>query len=96
MRKTNQQSIGEIMKTVLKNLNIEDKVLESTLNDLWEKEMGVTIARYTTKLTFKNGNLTVFLSSPVLKQELSYSKEKILAMLNKSLGHNLITGLTIK
>jgi len=96
MRKTNQQSIGEIMKTVLKNLNIEDKVLESTLNDLWEKEMGVTIARYTTKLTFKNGSLTVVLSSPVLKQELSYSKEKILAMLNKSLGHNLITGLTIK
>lgn len=96
MRNTNQQHLGEIIKEVLKNLRIEDKVMESKISDVWETEMGLNIARYTEKINFRDGNLTVYLTSPVLKQELSFGKDKILKILNDALGREEVKNLIFK
>jgi len=96
MRKTNQQHLGEIIKEVLKNLKIEDKVLESKISDVWETEMGMHIARYTEKINFRDGSLTVYLTSPVLKQELSFGKDKIMKILNDALGSEEVKNLVFK
>ena len=52
--------------------------------------MGVNISAYTKEVSLKKDVLIVKLSSSVLRQELSYGKEKIVEMINKSLGGNKI------
>lgn len=96
MRSTNQQHLGEIIKEVLKNLKIEDKVLESKISDVWETELGMHIARYTEKINFRDGCLTVYLTSPVLKQELSFGKDKIVKIMNDALGKEEVKSLVFK
>ncbi|CAN5335335.1 DUF721 domain-containing protein [soil metagenome] len=64
--------------------------------DVWNKEMGPAIEKYTTSLKLDGGTLYVQLSSSVLREELSYGKEKIITLLNEALGKNLITRLVLR
>ena len=52
--------------------------------------MGENISAYTKEVSLQQDVLIVKLSSSVLRQELSYGKEKIVEMINKSLGKNKI------
>ena len=52
--------------------------------------MGNGVNNYTTNILLKQETLYVQLSSSVLREELSYGKEKIITMLNEHLGKELI------
>ena len=96
MRKTNQQTIGEVIKEFLKNFGLEEKVTETQISDIWEKIMGSGIARYTQRISLKNKTLTVHLSSPALRQELSYGKSKIIKMVNEAMGKEVVEDLVLR
>ncbi len=64
--------------------------------DVWNKQMGPAIEKYTTSLKLDGSTLYVQLSSSVLREELSYGKEKIVRMLNEALGKQLITKLVLR
>ena len=58
--------------------------------------MGPAIQKYTTAIKLQNDTLYVQLSSSVLREELSYGKEKIIKMLNKELGKDLVKKLVLR
>jgi hypothetical protein len=58
--------------------------------------MGNGVNHYTTNVQLKREVLYVDLSSSVLREELSYGKEKIVAMLNEHLGKDLIKKLILR
>jgi hypothetical protein len=58
--------------------------------------MGPAIEKYTTAIKLQNETLFVQLSSSVLREELSYGKEKIINMLNRELGKDLIKKLVLR
>jgi len=64
--------------------------------DVWNQQMGPAIEKYTTSLKLEGSTLYVQLSSSVLREELSYGKEKIIRLLNEALGKNLITKLILR
>ena len=64
--------------------------------DVWNQQMGPAIAKYTTSLKLEGSTLYVQLSSSVLREELSYGKEKIIRMLNEALGKDLIQKLILR
>lgn len=64
--------------------------------DVWNQQMGPAIEKYTTSLKLDGSTLYVQLSSSVLREELSYGKEKIIKLLNESLGKQLITKLILR
>lgn len=64
---------------------LEEKITELQITDAWEKIMGPGIARYTQRISYKNKTLSVQLSSPALRQELSYGKSKIIKLINEAL-----------
>ena len=66
------------------------------INELWEKIMGKTIARYTENLKVINRTLFITTNVAPLKQELAYQKEKIKLRVNEALGENLIDEIVIK
>ncbi len=64
--------------------------------DVWNQQMGPAIEKYTTSLKLEGNTLYVQLSSSVLREELSYGKEKIIRLLNEALGKDLIQKLILR
>jgi hypothetical protein len=75
--------------------------LNSGLNNvkiqkLWEETMGTNVNSYTNEVVLKNKTLYVNISSSVLRQELSYGKQKIVELLNKEIGSEIITKVVLR
>ena len=88
------------LKSVLNNL-IDKNSLNSGLNNvkiqsLWKKTMGVNVNSYTNEINLKNKTLYVSLSSSVLRQELSYGKEKIINLINEEIGTKIINKIVLR
>jgi hypothetical protein len=54
------------------------------------------VNNYTKAIELKNDTLYVQLSSSVLREELSYGNEKIVNMLNESLGKEIVKKLVLR
>ncbi len=96
MARTNERSLGDIIKDVLKRHGLEDKVTEARIFSLWEKIMGQPIAKYTNRLSLNQGCLIVYLRSSVLRNELAYAKTKIIKMINDELGKPVIRDIVFR
>ena len=88
------------IKLIIDNF-IDDNSLSGGLNNvkiqrLWEKTMGSNINSYTTEINLKNKTLYVNLSSSVLRQELSYGKQKIIDLLNSEVGESIVTKIVLR
>ena len=84
-------SIKELMQEVFKENKLEKGMQQLSVKDAWEKLMGKGIVSYTNSVELQGSTLVVKLRSSVLREELSYGKEKIITMLNEELGKELIT-----
>lgn len=90
MRKTNEQSLGDVIRQWLKQSNMEEKITEVRINASWEKIMGGDIQKLTERLVYRKRILTVYLRSAPLREELSMAKTKIAQMINKEAGSNVV------
>jgi len=66
------------------------------VRDAWASLMGNGVNNYTREVMLKNGTLYVELTSAVLREELSYGKEKIIKMINEHLGRDVVTNLVLR
>ena len=62
----------------------------------WAEVMGPAIVKYTTQTKLDGDRLIVQLSSSVLREELNYGNEKIIANLNEKLGRELVKKLILR
>lgn len=96
MRRSNTQSIAEVLKAFVKENNFDKKLKEVDIVQSWEELLGKTIAHYTKNVTLKNGVLQVEVSSAVVKNELFLLRDEILRKLNENAGENLVSKIIIK
>ncbi len=96
MRNTNEQSLGEVIKQLIKTYRFEDKISEIRITTAWEKVMGPQIHGLTNKLVFKDQTLTVYLRSAPLREELYMARTKIIDMINKEVGHRHVKELILR
>ena len=89
-------SMQDAIKQFLKQSRLKGGIQALQIEDVWEKIMGKTIAKYTDKIQIING--TLFISSQVapLKNELLFQKDKINERVNEALGDNVIKEVVIK
>ena len=96
MRKSNTQKIGEVISDYLREFRLEKKVTEARIINSWPSIVGPTIARQTEKLYIRNGVFYVHITSPVLRNELSYMKTRIMEVLNEQAGKMIITKVVLR
>lgn len=98
MAKRNNEhiSIADALKEFVETNKLEYGLDVVNVQDTWREMMGNGVNNYTTDIQLKNNTLYVQLSSSVLREELSYGKEKIISMLNESLGKDVITKLVLR
>lgn len=89
-------SLGEAISLFLSKSRFKNDVQALQIVDVWEKIMGKTVAKYTNKIQIINGTLFITTTVGPLKQELHFQKTKIIEMVNKELGENIICKVVIQ
>ncbi|SNR39111.1 DUF721 domain-containing protein [Lutibacter flavus] len=90
-RQNEFQSIQDLMKDVIKENKLTKGMHQLSVKEAWANLMGNGVVSNTDKVELQGKTLIVKLKSSVLREELSYGKEKILKMMNEELGEILIS-----
>jgi hypothetical protein len=98
MAKRNNEhlSMKDVLKDFVDTNNLQTGLDKINVADAWANLMGNGVNNYTTAIQLKRDTLYVQLSSSVLREELSYGKDKIIAMLNEALGKDIIQKLVLR
>ncbi|OBX21051.1 MULTISPECIES: DUF721 domain-containing protein [Bizionia] len=98
MAKRNNENltIADALKEFVETNRLEQGLNAVNVQDAWQSMMGNGVNNYTTAIQLKGETLYVQLSSSVLREELSYGKEKIISMLNENLGKQIIKELVLR
>lgn len=89
------QSMEELMKDVIKENKLTKGLNQLSVKEAWTKLMGNGVVSYTSRVELNGKTLVVKLKSSVLREELSYGKEKIIKMMNEELGEELIAKIIL-
>ncbi|WP_298224745.1 DUF721 domain-containing protein [Flavobacterium sp.] len=95
-RLSNESSIGAILKEIIQSNKLQPGINQVAVNDAWKNLMGKGVNNYTQKITLKGSTLYVELTSSVLRQELSYGKDKIIKMLNEELRGEVVKEVVLR
>ncbi len=96
MSKQDDLSINKALQDFISKNKLQEGIDKIDIKTAWKTMMGNAIANYTTQIDLRGDTLFVRLSSSVLREELSYGKEKIIKNLNEALGKELITKLILQ
>lgn len=83
-------SLGDAIEQMLKTYKLKSKLQEAQLVDCWADIVGKMIEKHTRDIQLKNKKLFIKLDSPVVRQELTYSRSKIMEKVNLALGGNFV------
>jgi hypothetical protein len=96
-KRTNENlSISDALKEFVTENRLEKGLDKVNVADAWAKLMGNGVNNYTTAVQLERDTLYIQLSSSVLREELSYGKQKIIDMLNEELGKPVIKKLILR
>ncbi|MDB5191723.1 MAG: Zn-ribbon-containing, RNA-binding protein and derivative [Segetibacter sp.] len=91
-----EMSIGDALKAFLRKSRLNTGIQALQIEQVWEKLMGKTIAKYTDKIQIINHTLFITTTVGPLKQELVYQKQQIIERVNEALGDKVIREVVIQ
>jgi hypothetical protein len=91
-----QLHIGDALKAFLDKSKLKNGIRAVQIEEVWEKIMGKTIAKYTDKIEIINGKLFIHSSVGPLKNELQYQKPQIIERVNEIMGEKVISEVVIR
>lgn len=91
-----QLHIGDALKAFLEKSKLKSGVRAVQIEEIWEKVMGKTIAKYTDKIQIINNKLFIHTSVGPLKNELHFQKAQIIERVNEAMGDKVVTEVVIK
>lgn len=77
-------------------MNIDNRLKEVSLLNSWEDIAGRAIAKRTTKVIMKDGTMFIYLSSPVVRNELMMIRESLRERLNEEAGEELVKEIVLR
>jgi hypothetical protein len=95
-RISNDSPIGDILNRIIKENKLESGLNQVSVADAWKNLMGNGVNTYTKNVALRNSTLYVELTSAVLREELSYGKDKIIKMINEELGREVIKDVVLR
>jgi predicted nucleic acid-binding Zn ribbon protein len=94
-RTYNNNSIGQIIKGILKDRGMDERFKLAEIEKCYHELMGPYISKKTRKISLRGKTLIIYLDSGVLKEEFSFSKSKIPALINERLGEEVVQEVEI-
>lgn len=94
MQKT--ENLRNILTEILWRNELEPKMLEQKVFELWKKEFGVRFGKKTMPVSLSNGVLKIYTEYPTSNVEILFLKQSILSTLNAELEQPILTDLRIE
>ena len=91
-----ENSIADVLKQFIVQNKLESGIDVVNVREAWQNVMGNGVYKYTTEIQLKGSTLYVALSSAVLREELSYGKDKIIKMINEEVQKELVTHIVLR
>jgi hypothetical protein len=95
-RTNDSEAISDVLKGFIEANNLQKGMDAVNVRDAWKNLMGPGVNNYTSEIMLKNGTLYVQLTSAVLREELSYGRAKIVAMINEELGREVVKDVILR
>ena len=95
-RLNDNNSVGDVLKEFMQANNLQKGMDKIDVRDAWKNLMGNGVNNYTREIMLKGTTLYVELTSAVLREELSYGKDKIVKMINTELGREVVKDVILR
>jgi len=95
-RLNNESSIGDVLKEIIQVNKLQSGIDQVAIKEAWVSLMGKGVNSYTRNVALKGSTLYVELTSAVLREELSYGKDKIIKIINEEFRRELITAVVLR
>jgi hypothetical protein len=95
-RVSNEGSIGDVLKEFIEKNKLQDGMDKIDVEAAWKSLMGNGVNSYTKEVVLKGTTLYVSLTSAILREELSYGKQKIIKMINEEIGKEVIKDVILR
>jgi hypothetical protein len=95
-RQSNESPIGDVLKEFIQVNKLQGGMDKIDVEAAWKTLMGNGVNSYTKEVLLKGTTLYVSLTSSVLREELSYGKQKIIAMINDELRKDVVTAIILR
>lgn len=95
-RLSNESSIGDVLKAFIETNKLQAGMDKIDVQQAWKNLMGNGVNSYTKEIVLKGTTLYVALTSAVLREELSYGKQKIIKMINEELGKEVVKDVVLR
>ena len=91
MKRYSPQSLGDVLRDLLQETSLQNRMEELRAADLWKSVVGETLAALTSKPFVKNGIMSVGVPNPSLRNELHMSRSRLREIINSHIGKEIIT-----
>ncbi len=95
-RNSDDISVSEVLKAFIEKNKLQHGIDAVDVKQAWMNLMGNGVNNYTKEVILQKKTLYVWLTSSVLREELSYGKQKIIQMINEELGKEVVTDLIFR
>ena len=95
-RVSNEGSLADVLKVFIDKNKLQSGMDKIDVQEAWKSLMGNGVNSYTKEVVLKGTTLYVYLTSAVLREELSYGKDKIIKMINEELGKEVIKEVVLR
>jgi predicted nucleic acid-binding Zn ribbon protein len=96
MQRHNEQTIGEVLNSFLKASQLENRIFEDRIADIWQETLGDAVTAETERIHLQSGTLFVTLRSPSLRTELMMRRTAIAKVLNERLEGEVVKTVVIR
>jgi len=88
--KKNDMPIRDVLNKYIKQNKITPGYYNAKVQQIWKEKMGESVNKHTLSLTLSKDQLYIKLDSAPLKNEFTLGKNKLIELLNRELGSEII------
>ena len=96
MRGNNTNNVGDIIRKLMKNPKLADRLDALDALEVWKELIGKQLQNYITEARMIKGSLLIKVKSAPLRNELSYKKTYLIKQINTKLGKVVVQEIVLK
>ena len=96
MRGNNTNNVGNIIRKLMKNPKLADRLDELDALEVWKELIGKQLQNYIAEARMIKGSLLIKVKSAPLRNELSYKKTDLIKQINTKLGKKVVKEIVLK
>lgn len=96
MKQENSKILSQVIAEYIRELGLEEGLQRVRIFQAWDLVVGERVARVTSNKFYRDGILYCTIHSSMIRTQLSYRKEDVMAQLNKMLNAKLINNIVLR